>query len=126
MTDPFASPARGSFTPKDLNGRLLLITPHMVEKDITTDYGVSDAIRADVVVLDGDDAPDEKENVLIFQKALQGNLRGQLGKGKVLGRLGQGEAKKGQSAPWILADPTEADKVMARAYIASHQSDPFS
>lgn len=126
MTDEFSSPAKSSFTPKDLIGRLLLITPHAVEKDITTDYGTSDATRADVVVLDGDGAPDEKPDVLIFQKALQGNLRSQLGKGKVLGRLGQGEAKKGQSAPWILTDPTEPDKVMARAYLAQAQSDPFS
>lgn len=126
MTDPFSSPATSSFSPKDIDGRLLLITPHEIQKDVVTDYGTSDATRADVVVLDGDGAPDEKSGVLIFQKALQGNLRAALGKGMVLGRLGQGVAKKGQSAPWILTDPTEADKVIARQYLAGQQTDPFS
>jgi len=43
----------------------------------------------------------------------------------VLGRLGQGEAKKGQSAPWMLSEATEADKVIGRNYIAKNSEAPF-
>lgn len=45
--------------------------------------------------------------------------------GMVLGRLGVGEAKDpGQNAPYILTPPTDADKAIARQYLAAQ--DPFA
>lgn len=42
----------------------------------------------------------------------------------VLGRLGKGEKKEGQKAPWIIQPATDADKELARAYINSQN--PFA
>ncbi len=36
------------------------------------------------------------------------------GRGQVLGRLGKGTAGKSGKPPWVLADPTEADRVLGR------------
>lgn len=38
------------------------------------------------------------------------------------GRLVQGEAKKGQSPPWLLEDPTEEDMAAAQAFIDQYGS----
>ncbi len=57
--------------------------------------------------------------MLIFPRVLQSQLRAYIGTGKgALGRLGKGVAKAGQSAPWQLDTPTDADKATARAYLA--------
>ena len=102
-------------TLKDHLGHLLLITVLEIVEDITTDYGDTDAIRADVAILDGPDKAKVYEDTLLFPKVLFGQLKGHVGK-KVVGRLGQGEAKKGQSPPWTLAPPTDTDIVTARKY----------
>ncbi|MFC5996928.1 hypothetical protein ACFQE5_22210 [Pseudonocardia hispaniensis] len=111
---------------EEINGRLLLITPHSVETGIKTSYGDTDAVRADVVVLDGPDAPDEYADTLIFPRVLQGQVRKNAGTGRMnLGRLGQGNKKPGQSPPWMLGDPTDADKAIARNYLAQNSQPPF-
>jgi hypothetical protein len=35
----------------------------------------------------------------------------------VVGKLGQGEAKAGQNAPWLLWDPTEEEEAKAEAFL---------
>lgn len=126
MTDDmFGDP--GSTTGVDLdahNGRLLLITPTEQEKDISTAFGPSDAVRADVASLgEGPHETEEFPDVLIFPRVLQSQLRSYIGTGKAaLGRLGKGVAKPGQSAPWQLAPATDADKAVARTYMASGQA----
>lgn len=118
MTDPFAAPATSTgIDYKEINGALLLIDVVGVEKDVPTSLGTKDAVRADVVVIDGDQAGESFEDALIFPKVLQSQLRSRAGQ-KVLGRLGQGVAKPGQSAPWLLAEATETDKATARAHLA--------
>jgi len=110
MSNPFATPApTGSgFSPKDHHGRLLLIVPEDYQTGIKTAYGESDAVACSVAVLDGDQAGETFPGTLIFSSVLRSQLRPRLGE-KVLGRLGQGEAKPGQSPPWILDDPTSDD-----------------
>ncbi|GGM55841.1 hypothetical protein GCM10012275_28700 [Longimycelium tulufanense] len=127
VTDQFDGPGSASGIDwNEYNGRLLLIAPLSREEVNTQNYGVKEAIRADVIVLDGDDAPEGYPDVLIFPKVLQGQLRSNVGKGRMnLGRLMQGEARKGQKPPWILADPTDADREKARAYLASQEEPPF-
>lgn len=118
MSDAFDSPSSGARI-TDFEGALLLVKPTSKEEAISTAFGPADAIVADVVVLDGKDAAAEPyTDVYIFQKALQGQLKAKVGTGRfVLGRLGRGTAKAGQSAPWLLQDPTEDDKKTARVYL---------
>ena len=125
--DPFEEPAHGDrIVFDDVNGSLLLFTVHSVEHNIETAFGESDAVKCDVVVLDGDHTGDIYENALIFPRVLQGALGPKAGK-KVLGRLGQGEAKKGQSPPWTLDDPTDADRKIGRDWVTAQatEEEPF-
>lgn len=125
--DMFDAPSTGVKI-TEFEGNLLLLAPTAEQKDINTSFGPADAIETNLTVLDGRDAGQEHNGVLIFQKALQGQLRPKIGTGRmVLGRLGKGIAKPGQSAPWILAEPTEADKQTARAHLAGVTADkpPF-
>jgi len=99
----------------NLNGALLLIDVHGVEVGVKTAFGTTDAVRASVVVLDGDHADDEYPDTLVFPKIVAAQLRRLIGR-KVLGRLGQGQAKSGQDAPWVLDKATDSDIQVGRAH----------
>ncbi|GAA4908313.1 hypothetical protein GCM10023405_32390 [Streptomonospora salina] len=124
MTDPFAPPptptASTGVKAADLQGRLLLIRPLSHEPDVLTMYGSKEAVRCTIAELDGPDAETTHEDVMVFGRGLVGQLRAALdgGVAMVLGRMGQGQAKPGQNAPWRLLDPTEQDSATARAYLA--------
>ena len=117
-TNPFAAPAPPGAGIKweDLNGRLLLIEPTAVKTEIKTAFGESDAVVADIAILDGDTKGDTYPEALVFPKVLQGQLKSKLGE-KVLGRLGQGQAKPGQSAPWLLEEATPDDYEVGVRYL---------
>lgn len=118
MTSPFAAPGTTSgIDYKALNGRLLLIRPKSVETDVKTSLGDKDAVRADVIVLDGPEVGEEHSDTLVFPRVLIGQLRSKIGE-QVLGRLGQGVAKPGQNAPWLLAEATPADVKVGTQYLA--------
>jgi hypothetical protein len=120
MTDMFDGPAEQARI-TDYEDDLLLVKPLEIEKDIRTAFGDADATVSDVTVLDGDHAGREHRGMLIFQKALQGQLSDRVGTGRMLlGRLGKGTAKAGQSPPWLFFDPTEEDRETARAWIRQH------
>ena len=126
MSDQFDAPGNAIFKPADHDGRLLLIKPLSQEVEVPTANGVKDAVRATVIVLDGDDAPTEHVDAMLYSKVLQGQIRRNIGTGRYnLGRLGQGMAKPGQKPPWKLTDPTDADKDTARAYLDRQESAPF-
>lgn len=117
----FAAPAEPSgISYTDLNGALLLIKVHAVEADVPTAFSkagqANPAVRADVTVLDGNQAGEQYEDALIFPKVLQGQLKSRIGQ-LVLGRLGQGQAKPGQSAPWKLNAATTADEQIADQHL---------
>ena len=121
-TDPFSGPASASGVKiTEFEGRLLLITPTSYEEGIDTAYGEKDAVKANLVVIDEDNPAnsEQHEGILMFQGRLIGQTKPFVGKGLVLGRLGKGEAKKGQSAPWMLLDPSDDEKKIGRAYLAS-------
>jgi len=86
--------------------------------DITTTFGEKDAVACDVHVLDGPKANEVYDNALLFQGALVGSLKFAAGGDPVLGRIGVGVAKPNQNAPWILIPFTDADAVLATAYVA--------
>lgn len=117
MSSPFASPATASGVKWDeLKGALLIFDVTAYEDSITTSYGDTPAVRADLSVVDGDQGGQQYSETLVFPKVLISQLRPNVGK-KVLGRLGQGQAKQGQSAPWMLQEASEDDQKAATAFL---------
>lgn len=115
----FSAPGTASGISWDTyKGHLLLFTVDRLETGVKTSLGDKDAIRADVAVLDGPDAGEIITDTLVFPRVLIGQLKAKVGGGKVLGRLGQGEAKPGQNPPWKLSDFTEADAELAKAHLS--------
>jgi hypothetical protein len=114
----FQQPSQGDrVNISELVGSLVLIWVREYRDDITTTFGPSDAVAVDLHTLDGPQGGERFENTLIFQKALIGSLRSAVGGDPVLGRIGQGTAKPGQSAPYILQPFTEQDAALATSYI---------
>jgi len=125
MSNPFAAPASASGIQwADLLGRLLVIEPKALEKDIQTTLGAKDAVRADVHVIDGA-SPESHDDVLIFPRVLISQTSSKVGE-KVLGRLGQGQAKPGQSAPWTIQAPSEADIAAGMAWLEARKNNTFA
>ncbi len=117
MSDTFTNPGTSTgINWGDLNGRLLLFDVTGYETGINTSFGEKDAVRANITVLDGDAKGDGYNDSLVFGMVMISQLKSKQGE-KVLGRLGQGEKKAGQNAPWKLAAPTEADKKVAREHL---------
>ena len=113
MATPFEAPATiegSSVRPADLNGHLLIIKPLEYKTGIATQLGVAEAIEVDLVDLDTNE---EHSSVLFFNIALRNALKPNIGK-QVLARIGQGTAKPGKSAPWILVNATENQADVAR------------
>lgn len=119
----FSDPATGGdkLPLAELEGSLLLVSPLEQMAEMQTSFGPATPIRANVAVLDGTKKGDVFDDALIFPRVLQGQLRPNIG-GLVLGRLGKGQAKAGQSAPWTLATPTDADRETATKYVAYVES----
>lgn len=108
--NPFASipsPSDG-VTWTELNGALLIIKPTSLETGVQTVHGPSDAVRVSLWVLDGTNAGEVHDDALVFPKLLQSQLKARINQ-VVLGRLGQGHGKPGQSAPWMLNEPSAQD-----------------
>jgi hypothetical protein len=133
--------------------RLLLILPYKVETvpNRLQPGSTQERMTADVIVLDGGalqyggapektppkphdkqvDVPHKVPRMFLSQAGLISQSSEALAKrqrgepGMVLGRLTTGEAKEaGHNPPWLLAPPTDADKQIARAYLAT--VDPFA
>ena len=133
MQAPAAPTSGDKMDLKTLNGALLYISVNGLKRDIVSDFGTSDAIQADVAVLDGEHKATTFTDTLIFPKVLVSQLSKSVGAADpvVVGRLGQGLAKPGKSAPWVLNEPTAADIEVATKYEtyaaqrAAEQSAPF-
>ena len=114
----FSAPSSNSESVKvaDLNGHLLILEPIEYKTGIPTVHGDADAIE---VKINDRDTGHTHDPVLFFNVALKNALKTKIGQ-KVLARIGQGAAKPGKSAPWILVDATgDADAVAkANAFIA--------
>jgi hypothetical protein len=101
----------------ELEGALLLVSPLEQMAEMQTSFGPATPIRANVAVLDGASKGNVYDDALIFPRVLQGQLRPSIG-GMVVGRLGKGTAKAGQSAPWTLIAANDGEKDTARKYLA--------
>jgi hypothetical protein len=110
----FSQPAAatGGIDWGSLNGALLIVQPTELVQDIVTSFGPTDAVRANVIVVDGSHAGTHHDDTLIFPKVLKSQLSSRIGQ-NVLGRLGQGQAKPGQSPPWTLNPAGPADETAA-------------
>lgn len=115
-----ASPPSGGITWADHSGKLLVVEPLAFETGIATSFGTSDAVRANVYVLTGPAESEDFEDTLVFPKVLAGQLKRSIGH-KVVGRLGQGNAKAGQSAPWLLEEATADDLEKAQVWLAARK-----
>jgi len=114
----FQQPSQGDQVKvAELVGSLVLVWVRELREDVATTFGPSDAIACDIHVLDGAKGGEKFENTLVFQKALIGSLRGAIGGEPVLGRITQGVAKPGQSAPYILSPFNDQDAALATGYI---------
>ena len=103
-----------------LKGHLILVKPLKKLDKVTTTFGDKDAIESDVHIPDGPEAGTVKRNGYIFPLVLQGQVKGNIGTGRMnLGRVGLATPKPGQKPAWILEDPTESDRETARRYLAS-------
>jgi hypothetical protein len=89
------------------------VTPLEFKESITTAFGESSAIAVDLVDLD---TTEEFHDVLFFGRGLIANLKSNIG-AQVLGRMAQGIARPGQSAPWVLEAATDADTQKAIAHV---------
>ena len=115
----FSPPSMNESGPKvaDLAGQLLIITPTDYKTGIKTIHGDAEAVEVSLVNLDTNKTYD---SVLFFNVALRSALKQKIGQ-KVLARIGQGTAKPGKSAPWILLDATTDAAALAKAnaYLAT-------
>jgi hypothetical protein len=113
MTTPFAAPSNTQEGVKvaDLANHLLIITPVEYKTGIQTVHGLAEAVEVNVVDLDTNQ---EHGSLLWFNVGLRNSLKSKVGQ-KVLARIGQGTAKPGKSAPWILVDATGDATAVAKA-----------
>lgn len=121
----FSAPASGTvLKPAEIEGHLLVVEPAEYVPSIQTAMGESDAVRVDVHDIT---AQETFEGVLWFSTVLVSSLKGQVGR-KVLGVMGKGVAKPGQSAPWTLVDASrDADAVKAAsAYLEARAASTFA
>jgi hypothetical protein len=103
--------------PKDIVGHTLILGPIEYIPSIKTEYDKGDdtsqAIKCNVADFAEDPQnPTIYRGVLFFNVSLYNNLRKQIGE-FIAGRIYQGQAKPGQSAPWLLQDVTLEPEWMA-------------
>lgn len=113
MSIQFDAPSQGggSLKAADVEGHVLVVEPSEYVASIATSFGEKDAIRVSV----HDITTSETHNdVLLFGSALISSLKGQIGK-RVLGVMGKGTAKTGQSAPWVLIDASQDPNAVSAA-----------
>jgi hypothetical protein len=125
----FDSPASqaSSVRTADLLGHLCIFSPVGYETDVQTVNGSSDVVVVDIVDLDADGGT-EYDGVWLFSTGLRNALKRYVPDGKVLARIGQGAAKPGKNAPWILLDATgsAADVAKATAYVNGQTAKSFA
>ena len=113
----FADPSTPTgFDLKAHLGALLLIEVIEYHPEIATTFGPSQAISCNIAVLDGEHKGDTAPNAMLFPKVLVSSLKSNVGQ-MVVGRLTQGVAKPGQSAPWTLTPATPDEKAIAARYV---------
>lgn len=104
------------FTIKDHVGDLVIIAVNEFTPDFVTAMGVRDTIKAEIAIVDGNEADTRYAEALLFGSRVVPQLRGKIG-AVVLGRIARGTAKPGQSAPYLIEKPTQHDKELATKWV---------
>lgn len=109
----FAAPSNANENVKvaDLANHLLIIDPVEYKTGIPTVHGEAEAIEVNIIDLD---TGKQHSSLLWFNVALRNSLKGKIGQ-RVLAKIGQGTARAGKSAPWILIDATSDATALAKA-----------
>ena len=123
-SDPFASPTGGG----DMEaitaevGNAVLVRPMEYIPTMNTAHGVTDAVRADWIVLTGPNQGKTVNGSLIFGKVLKSELTRIMGTPKpmMVAVIGRGEAKGGKSAPYLFAPADDATKALAAQAAKAH------
>ena len=122
----FAAPSTTGSTlkPAEVEGHLLVVEPIEYIENMSTNMGPTDAIRVNVHDITDQDTHTE---VLWFPTMLVGSLKRMIGQ-QVLGVMGKGTAKAGQSAPWLLVDASGTTEAVeaATTYLTARQSQGFA
>ena len=121
----FQQPGVGGdkFEAANHEGHLLLFFPTVFRADVPTTMGTSDCVDAKIVNLSTGQV---LEDAKVWGKAMVPQLKGAVPDGMVLGWLGKGQAKGGNSAPWIIQPHSEADVAVAEAYLAANPRNQFA
>lgn len=113
------SPGGGDRWSKDDHlDHLMVFAGDLSAQDTETSYGDATAAHCDYIVCV--DCPQVWSDQLVFGAALVPRLTGDPDATIIVGRLGQGLAKPGKSAPWTLDDPTDADLAKAEQFLESY------
>ena len=102
----------------DYAGELLAIYPTEFVPEQTTVHGTQPVVLVDFVVCSGDDAGTEHKDAMVFGRALVAALKRRIDEA-VIAKIGQGEAKKGQNAPWIFVETTDEEDAHIKKVVAS-------
>jgi hypothetical protein len=97
--------------PVDVEGHLLVVEPLEFRQGVQTSMGESDAVLCRVHDITASTTYDD---VMWFSRVLVGRLSKRIGQ-KVVGVMGKGEAKVGQTAPWIIVDASSEPKAVKAA-----------
>jgi len=123
--DPFGrpqGPGGWSQIKDDLNQGVLL-RPLQFKPQTPTVKGPKDAVETDWIVLTGENQGQVRQGSLVFNGPLVRELKRALdtaGQKFVVGVLVWGEAKGGNNAPLILAEPTDEVMTLAQQAAAAH------
>jgi hypothetical protein len=97
--------------PVDVEGHLLVVEPLEFRQGVQTSMGESDAVVCRVHDITASTTYDD---VMWFSRVLVGRLSKRIGQ-KVIGVMGKGDAKPGQTAPWIIVDASSEPKAVKAA-----------
>jgi hypothetical protein len=87
-------------------------------ENVDTSRGPADAAHVDVIACV--DCRQAWTDQLVFGKALVPRLTGDPDAEAIVGRFSQGLAKPGQSAPWVITDPTDSEMATGDAFVAKY------
>lgn len=85
----------------------------------------SEALRADVDVIDGPNAGAHFADTLLFGRAIVARNKSKVGK-RIVGRVAQGAKQPGRTAAWILDEPNDADFAKARSFASGGSRRPVA
>lgn len=121
----FGEPSTGSLVkPAELISHLIVVRPTGYKTEVNTSLGVKDAVEVDI---DDIETGESYEGGLLFNGALIGAFKGAIGT-QLLGRIVLGQAKPGQSPPYLFESATSvaADVSRASDFLTAKVSGSFS